>query len=146
MATVSDILSTKSGRKVETIAMQSTVFDAAVTMNQHQIGALVVLDQDRLKGIITERDVLQRVIAEKRDPSATSVEQTMTTEVAFCRPDTSIEEAKTVMKMKRIRHLPVVDADRKLAGMISIGDLNAYHTDTQEATILYLHEYIYGRT
>jgi CBS-domain-containing membrane protein len=69
----------------------------------------------------------------------------MTTEVLCCTPQTSIEEARTVMKERRIRHLPVVDAEDRLQGLVSIGDLNAYEAASQEQTIFLMSEYIYGR-
>ncbi len=147
MATVNELLAAKGSDEVFSISKESSVLDAAKQMNLHQVGALVVTDdQGRATGIFTERDMLRRIVAEQRDPAATPVGTVMTTEIAFCRGTTSIEEAKTIMKNKRIRHLPIVGPEMKLQGIISIGDLNAYHTNNQEVTIQYLHEYIYGRT
>jgi CBS domain-containing protein len=143
MATVRDILSRK-GSHIETVAPTATIFQAAVIMNEKKIGALLVLDEERLLGIITERDILQRVVAQRRDAGDSLVEEVMTTEIACCQSDTSLEEARGVMKNRRIRHLPVVDAEERLLGLISIGDLNAYQTTAQEQTIHLLHEYIYG--
>jgi len=143
MATVRDLLAIK-GNHVETINPCVTVFDAAVRMNEHKIGALLVLAEDRLVGIITERDILQRVVAQRRDAAATLVEEVMTAEIACCRSNTPVEEARGVMKNRRIRHLPVMDEGGTLIGMISIGDLNAYENTSQERTIHLLHEYIYG--
>ena len=143
MATVRDILTTK-GKHLLSTAPAATVFEAAVKMNEHKIGALLVCVDERLVGIVTERDILQRLVAQRRDPAQTTVEEIMTTEVACCRVETSIEEARGVMKNRRIRHLPVLDGSDRLQGMISIGDLNAYQTTSQEQTIHLLHEYIYG--
>lgn len=143
MATVRDILAGK-GKRIESIAPSATVLDAAIYMNDKKIGALLVLDQGRLVGIVTERDIMQRVVAQRRDPAETAVEEVMTTEVACCQTDTSLEEVRGVMKNRRIRHLPVIDADEHLVALISIGDINAYQTNTQEQTIHLLHEYIYG--
>jgi CBS domain-containing protein len=143
MASVRDILARK-GNHIETITPAATVFEAAVRMNAKKIGALLVLDQDRLVGIITERDILQRVVAHRRDAAETLVEEVMTIEVACCQVHTSLEEARGVMKNRRIRHLPVVDSEERLVALISIGDLNAYQTTDQEQTIHLLHEYIYG--
>jgi CBS-domain-containing membrane protein len=89
--------------------------------------------------------VLRRVVAERRDPMVTTVAQVMTTEVLCCTLETTVEEARGVMKNRRIRHLPVVDADNRLRGLISIGDLNAHQATAQEQTIHLLHEYLYGR-
>ncbi|HZT82928.1 MAG TPA: CBS domain-containing protein [Gemmataceae bacterium] len=145
MATVRDIL-TRKGPTVWTIHPEATVLDAAMLMNQHKVGSLVVLgDSQRIVGMFTERDVLVRVVAAQRDPAATRVAEVMTEEVACCLPETSIEEARGAMKNRRVRHLPVVDNDNRLLGMISIGDLNAFEAVAQEQTIHLLHEYLYGR-
>jgi CBS domain-containing protein len=143
MATVRDILARK-GNHIESIGPKVTVYDAAVRMNELKIGALLVLDHGRLVGIVTERDILQRVVAQRLDVTETVIEDIMTPEVACCQVDTSIEEARGVMKNRRIRHLPVVDAQERLLALISIGDLNAYQTTAHEQTIHLLHEYIYG--
>jgi CBS domain-containing protein len=143
MATVRDILALK-GTQIQSIAPSASVFEAAVRMNERKIGSLLVLANDRLVGIITERDILQRVVAQRRDAAETLVEEVMTTEVACCRVDTTIEEVRGVMKNRRIRHLPVIEANERIVALISIGDLNAYQTSTQEQTIHLLHEYIYG--
>ena len=143
MATVRDILRRK-GNHIESIGPVATVFEAALAMNEKRIGSLLVLDQGRLVGIITERDILQRVVAQRRDAAETLVEEVMTTEVACCQSDTSLDEARGVMKNRRIRHLPVLDAEERLLALISIGDLNAYETTAHEQTIHLLHEYIYG--
>ncbi len=143
MATVREILALK-GNHIETIDPSATVFQAAVRMNEKKIGALLVLDLDRLVGIVTERDILQQIVALRRDPAETLVEEIMTTEVACCLVSTNLDEARGVMKNRRIRHLPVVDEDERLLALISIGDLNAYQSTAQEQTIHLLHEYIYG--
>jgi CBS domain-containing protein len=140
-----DILAVKGG-EVFSIDEDATVIQAATLMNQRQIGALVVMGGGQVVGIFTERDVLRRVVAEGREPQQTLVAQVMSPEVICCHLDTSIDEVRSVFKNRRIRHLPVVDTEGALAGMVSIGDLNAYHADAQEITIHYLHEYIYGRT
>ena len=94
---------------------------------------------------LQERDVLRRVVAEGKDPITTLVEDVMTTDLACAQPYTTLEEASSVMKNRRIRHLPVLDEDDRLEGLISIGDLNAWKTDGQETTIRFLSEYIHGR-
>jgi CBS domain-containing protein len=143
MSTVRDILSVK-GSHVFSVGPDATVMDAALLMNEHRIGGLVVIDDGRLLGMITERDVLRRVVGERRDPAETLVKDVMSSEVACCEMGTSIDEARGVMKNRRIRHLPVIDAQGRLCGMISIGDLNAHETNTKEMTIHLLREYIYG--
>jgi CBS domain-containing protein len=144
MATVRDILAVK-GPQVRSIGPDATVLDAALVMNEHKIGSLLVMDGDRLVGIITERDLLLRVVARRRDPADMSVRDAMTAEVACCRPETALDEARGVMKNRRIRHLPVMDGAGELLGLVSIGDLNAFLAHDQEVTIHILHEYIQGR-
>jgi CBS domain-containing protein len=145
MATVQDILTTK-GCNVQSIGPQASVLDAALLMNEHKIGSLVVKDGSRVIGMFSERDILRRIVAERRDPAETSVGEVMTNEVICCRPHTQIDEARGVMKNRRIRHLPVVNDDEELCGMISIGDLNAHAMHDHESTIYVLEQYIYGRT
>ena len=113
-------------------------------MREHKVGCLVVFDQDRVAGIFTERDVLQRVVGEQRDPAQTTVGEVMTDEVFCCTPETHVAEARSAMKNRRLRHLPVMDAGR-LIGLVSIGDLNAHLVADQEQTIFALHEYMNGR-
>ena len=128
MAVVNDILAQKGSRVVVTVAKGETVLRAAQVMNEHRIGALVVLEGDQIAGMFTERDVLRRVVGEERAPAATRV-----------------EEARAAMKNQRIRHLPVVDGDGRLRGLVSIGDLNAFESASKEETIFWLNEYLYGR-
>jgi CBS domain-containing protein len=144
MATIRDILAVK-GTHVLSIGPEVSILDAALLMNEHKIGSLLVMSGGQLIGIITERDILQRVVAEQRDPSQTKVIDVMTTEVVCCRPHTALDEARGVLKNRRIRHLPVLDEGEKLCGLISIGDLNAHEAHDHELTIHVLQEYIYGR-
>jgi CBS domain-containing protein len=143
MASVRDLLA-KKGSQVWTVGTEATVLQAALLMNQHKIGALVVSDQDRVAGMFTERDLLQRVVVERRDPGTTTVIDVMSADVVCCGPDTPLDEARGAMKNRRIRHLPVVEGDR-LLGLISIGDLNAHAAADHEQTIFLLGEYLYGR-
>ncbi len=142
MATVSDILAGK-GMHINTVSAQATVFSAALLMNEHKIGSLLVLEEGRLVGILTERDILMRIVAEQRDANATPVGEVMTRDVVCCRPHTEMDEARSVMKHRRIRHLPVIADDGNVVGLISIGDLNAFHCDHQERTIQLLQGYIH---
>ena len=152
MATVRDLLMHK-GAQVFTVPDSMSVLEATQHMNEHKIGALLVLQTEsgldggrpRLMGMFTERDVLRRVVAEARDPARSTVGEVMTTDVLTCSPDTSVDEAALLMKDQRVRHLPVFDHGGELCGLVSIGDINAYHVRDQEATIHTLHEYIHGR-
>ena len=144
MATVREILAGK-GSILVAIAPEATVLDAALLMNEHRVGCVVVMQGGQTVGVFTERDILKRVVVPLRDPGRTLVREVMTTEMLCCEPDTPLEEARSVMKNRRIRHLPVVDQDRRLIGLVSIGDLNAYNANVHERTIHVLEQYIYGR-
>ena len=143
MAQVREILQ-KKGSQVWSIGTAANALQAAQLMTEHRIGSLVVLDQGRVAGMFTERDVL-RLVAERREPAHTPVGEAMTVEVVCCSPTTPLEEAKSAMKNRRVRHLPVVGDDERLLGVVSIGDLNAYETADHEQTIFLMSEYIYGR-
>jgi len=134
----------KKGADVATVDRKNTVLDAAKAMNEQRIGAVVVTDGNRVVGIFTERDILNRIVAAGKDPKTTRLEEVMTSPMACCRRDTRLMECRTVMTQKRIRHLPVVE-DGKLYGIISAGDILASEVADQQATIEYLHEYLYGR-
>jgi CBS domain-containing protein len=114
-------------------------------MNQHKIGALVVMEDEHLSGIFTERDVLRRVVGNLSPLAQIKVADVMTQEVMCCKPTTEIDEAGRIMRDCRVRHLPVCDEDGHLVGLLSIGDINAYHVRDQEATIRLMNEYIHGR-
>lgn len=133
----------KKGGDVATIAGRATVYDAAKQMNERRIGALVVTDGDRVVGIFTERDILNRIVAAGLDPKATPVRDVMTSPMACGRRDSKLAECKSVMASKRIRHLPIVE-DGKLYGMISAGDILASESAEQQETIEYLNEYLHG--
>jgi CBS domain-containing protein len=145
MAAVKEILRQK-GNQVLSIRTRESALEAAVLMNRHKVGSLMVMEDETVVGIITERDLLDRVLVGRLDPAKTTVEEIMTSEVLCCQPHTDIEEARAVMKNRRVRHLPVVGEDGQLHGVISIGDLNAYNAYSQEQTIHVMKEYIQGRT
>lgn len=144
MPSIANLLSNKSP-KVHTTSPGATVLDAIEKMNEHGIGALVVTEGERVVGMFTERDVLRRVVSSGRSPNEILVAEVMTGEVVCCAPKEDLDEVRTVMKNRRIRHLPVCDSDGGLLGLISMGDLNAYDASNQEATIHFLNDYIYGR-
>lgn len=142
MGTVQDILSRKP-LTLLTVDSNGSVLEAAGVMNDHKIGSVVVMSGDRMVGILTERDILTRVVASQRDPASTRVQEVMTREVLTCRPATKLNEARLVMRERRIRHLPVVEKDRVI-GMISLGDLNNAEHDILVETIHTMEAYICG--
>lgn len=145
MATAKDILERK-GTQVLTTGPNETILEAARRMNENRVGALVVVDSRMgLMGILTERDILTRVVAESVSPTKATVGEIMTAKVIYCTPDTPVPECREIMTRRRLRHLPVLE-DSRLVGLISIGDLMAYEAAQQQFTIEYMHEYIYGRS
>ena len=144
MPTVRDVLNVK-GNQVHSVSPSDRVLDAIRTMNQHKIGAVLVMHEGQVAGIFTERDVLRRVVGEERHPAHVSVGEVMTEDLICVGPDSDLDEVATIMRNRKIRHLPVCDEQGKLHGMVSIGDLNAFHASNQEAQIHFLSEYIYGR-
>jgi len=144
MPTVQDILDRK-GNKIVTVSPSDTVQEAAAKMKCEGTGAVLVLGDNRqMLGIFTERDVLYRVVSQRLDPAVTRVEEVMTERVACCKPNTTLEECRTVMATNRIRHLPVVQEDQ-LVGLISVGDMLAQEVLAQQTTIEYLQAYLQGR-
>src|SRR5208282_1153175 len=143
MPTVADLLTTKGSHHLHTISPTATVLEAVQRMNQHQIGALVVMNEGQVVGMFTERDVLRRVMAEMRSPRDVFVADVMTADVICCPPDTDVADASGIMRQRRVRHLPVCDAHGNLIGLVSIGDLNAFYASAQEQTIHHLTDYIY---
>lgn len=141
MATVQSILA-KKGSDIISVAPGETVVKAAQLMSERGIGGLVVTEGKRLAGIFTERDILRRVVAQRRDPTTTKVADVMTTPVTACGPDTPIDDCAAMMTAKRIRHLPVV-GDTGLVGVITIGDVLAYQVSEQQATIDYMHHFMF---
>ena len=144
MPMVQDILLVK-GNQVQTVQPTATALEAIRKMNQHKIGALLVMSDGRVEGIFTERDVLRRVVGQEKSPGEMLVSEVMTADVICVEPETDLDDVSSIMKEKKIRHIPVCDSDGQLRGMISIGDVNAHHASHQAATIHFLNEYIYGR-
>ena len=144
MPNVRDVLASK-GDSLHSIDSQASVLEATRRMNQHKVGALVVMEGGRVAGIFTERDVLTRVIAEELPPSAVPIAAVMTRDVICCSPDDDLDEVSAIMKTRRIRHIPVCDFDGRVSGIISIGDVNAQYASNAEQHIHFLNDYIYGR-
>lgn len=110
-------------RKVEVIRPGSTVREAAQMMRSLDVGPIPVVEDGRLIGMLTDRDITIRATAEGRDPNNTPVRDVMSPEVVFCYSDEDVETAAKLMSEKRIRRLPVMDRERKLVGIVSLADL-----------------------
>ena len=117
---VKDIMSTD----VDTVAPESTLRDAAERMNALDVGVLPVCANDRLVGVVTDRDITVRATAEGLDPFATQVVDIMSKDdLITCFEDQDVEEAARIMSDKQVRRLPVLSHDRRLVGIVSLGDL-----------------------
>jgi CBS domain-containing protein len=134
------------GNGVIAVAPHATLFDAAQLLHHHRIGALVVMDRsDQLIGIVSERDVVAAIAAQRSDALDMHVDQVMSREVVVCSPTDTVEHLMTVMTERRFRHLPVVD-NGKLVGIVSIGDVVKRRISeiSDEADVL--HDYLtHGR-
>jgi CBS domain-containing protein len=140
MKTVQQILDAK-GYQVWLIHPDATVFEALKQMGEKEVGALAVVDDDRLAGIISERDYARKVILRGRTSRDTLVREIMTATVITTCLEQTVEECMAVMTQRRIRHLPVVE-DGQLIGMISIGDLVKSIIAEQQFIIEQLETYI----
>ena len=136
------ILNQKDG-KVFSIAPDATVFKAIEMMADKNVGALLVMNGEKLVGIISERDYTRKVFLRGKSSKETRVEEIMSTNVSVTHPHEGIEECLRRMTDKRIRHLPVLDGDN-VVGVISIGDLVKHVISCQSATIAHLENYISG--
>lgn len=140
---VRDILKTK-GTKVYSIAPDQTVYQAISKMDELNIGALIVLNNQQLKGIISERDYRSKVILKGRSSKSTNVSEIMTGDVYYVSPTDSVETCMSIMTEKKFRHLPVMKND-DVVGVISIGDLVKNIISQQKFEIKNLRHYIQGQ-
>jgi CBS domain-containing protein len=142
---LSQILAAKGrGSATLTVPPEMTVAAAAEVLIRNQVGSVLVMDGGRLVGIFTERDILRRVVGERRDPATTKVADVMTRDLVVMRPTASAIDAMKVIAEKRIRHVPVVDGG-KVLGVVSQGDLNHWLVRDREGQIQELVDYVTGK-
>lgn len=113
------------GFQVVNCKPKDSIYDCVKAMNEARIGCVLILEEGRIVGIFSERDLLTKVIPEKLDTEHTPVSDIMNRDVICVEPDTTVEEAMTIMTEKRVRHLPVIE-DSMLIGLISIGDITKW--------------------
>jgi CBS domain-containing protein len=143
MKSVAQVLKSKPGQTVESVAPSTPVFDAVKRMADRNIGALLVLEEQKIVGIVTERDYARKIVLMGRSSKETPVRDIMSFPVMYVRPDQTNEECMALMTDNRLRHLPVVDKG-KLIGLLSIGDLVKDIISEQKFIIEQLEHYITG--
>ncbi len=142
MKLVKHILNSK-GHEIWSVKPNDTVFDAVKLMADKSIGSLLVMNGDKLIGIVTERDYARKVILEGKSSKDSSVKEVMNSKVLCVSPDQTVDECMALMTDKRVRHLPVLD-HKHVVGIVSIGDLVNAVIGEQQILIDHLEHYIQG--
>ena len=122
---IKDIMS----KDVQVVSPDTLLHDVAKKMRQHDCGSILVAKDDRLIGVITDRDLALRCVAESHHPAETKAEHVMTREILYCRDTDEIEAVALDMTQNKVRRLPVLDKDKRLVGIISLGDLAVNSTN-----------------
>ena len=141
-ATVNEILKHK-GTHVYTAAPTTPVLDVAKMMQAHSVGCVVVVGGLEVMGIISERDIVSRIAAERRDAASTVVADVMTRRIWTVTPETRVREAMWLVSRTRCRHLPVL-GPHELVGLISAGDVMAWHLSELQMELTHMDAYIHG--
>jgi len=144
MVTVRDLIKTK-GNEVWSVSPETTMIDALNLLAKRDVGALMVTKDDRMVGIVSERDFVRSIAKTGQCLLHSTVERYMTTEISSVTPDATIDQCMQLMTDKHIRHLPVLE-NEKLVAVISIGDVVRDLISNKELTINQLEDYIQGRT
>ncbi|HTB68462.1 MAG TPA: CBS domain-containing protein [Steroidobacteraceae bacterium] len=140
MAVVAQLLKQKRDT-IYSVGPEAPVLEAIRLMAEHGVGALLVMQEQQLVGVVSERDYARKVILKGRSSSETSVRQIMSSPVFTVRPDQSVRECMQLVNDRRVRHLPVVEGER-VVGVLSIGDLVRAVLEEQQKTIEELEQYI----
>jgi CBS domain-containing protein len=127
---VADVMS----REVELVSPDATVQEAATSMAEYDVGAVLIGAGESLEGILTDRDIILRAVVDGRNPAELHVGEIMSTTLFTCRDDDTLEEAFRIMSERQVRRLPVVDRDGHLVGIVTLSDLGRLERDPQRAS------------
>ena len=144
METLEFVLESKGSTTVHVVVPETTVLEAVDQMCAAHVGALLVVRGDTLVGVFSERDLMTRVVLDQRDPATTHIGEVMTPGAVSVTLDTSAHDTMALMTSRRVRHLPVTDG-RRIAGVVSIGDLVRWAVTDRDRLISELQEYVTGR-
>lgn len=134
----------EKNNQIFSVRSDATVYSAIEAMAEKSIGALLVIDDEKLVGVISERDYARKIILKGRSSTGTFVREIMSSQPKTIREDATVDDAMRIMTESRIRHLPVLDSDGHVAGVISSGDVVKWITTRQDETIAHLEHYIAG--
>ena len=143
MKTLKQLLANKN-RPLAVVAPGDSVFHALTVMSKNNVGALLVLDGEQLVGLFSERDYARKIILQGKTSKETLVSEIMSDKVAYVTPSSTLDECMALMTEKHVRHLPVLDENNSVVGMISIGDLVKETISSQQFLIAELERYIAG--
>lgn len=135
----------QKGGDIITVSPNASVFDAIKLMDEKNIGALLVLNaHGKIAGIFAERDCFRKIVLAEKSPKEVQVKAVMTKKVIYVSPETTVDDCMAQMTRNRIRHIPVLENDGKILGIVSIGDLVKFVASEQDAMIRNLEKYIEG--
>lgn len=145
MYSVKDILKEK-GYEVQTIGPEATVYEALKKMAGKNIGALLVMKEDQIIGVFSERDYARKIILKGKKSKESTVGELLSERIFYVKTTSTTNECMQIMNDHRVRHLPVLDNEEKLVGIVSIGDIVNKIIQSQSHTIKQLEDYILGKT